>query len=260
MSRLVTSVNHGALPVLYSFRRCPYAIRARMALLQAELTVELREVVLSDKPPVMLEVSPKGSVPVLVLPNGQVIEESLAIMRWALAKNDPESWLAEIETTALQQLLAINDGPFKQALDGYKYPERHLGACRTWRIDSENWAQRGSDLSAPTLKSDRHTGQVAEDHRAQGEAVLIALLEQRLRDQPFLNGVRSGFADVAIFPFVRQWAAVDAGWFKASRWGAVRAWLNGWLQSEGFGRVMQKYPVWKPEQPSVVFPPPPTDR
>ena len=79
----MTSVNHGALPVLYSFRRCPYAIRARMALLQAELTVELREVVLSDKPPVMLEVSPKGSVPVLVLPNGQVIEESLAIMRWA---------------------------------------------------------------------------------------------------------------------------------------------------------------------------------
>ena len=106
-----------SMPLLYSFRRCPYAIRARMALAQAGVAVELREVVLRNKPQAMLDASPKGTVPVLVLPDGTVIDESLAIMRWALAQNDAEGWLAQIDEPGLQQLIALNDGPFKQALD-----------------------------------------------------------------------------------------------------------------------------------------------
>ena len=213
--------------MLYSFRRCPYAMRARLALLQAAVTVELREVVLRAKPQAMLDISPKGTVPVLVLADGRVIEQSLDIMRWALQQHDPQAWLAQADAPAQQALLALNDGAFKQALDAYKYPERHPHAS-------------------------------AEAHRAQGEAVFIALLEQRLQHQPFLAGASAGFTDLAIFPFVRQWAAVDAAGFGASPWVAVRAWLNGWLGSELFARAMQKYPAWHADQPAVVFPPPAT--
>ena len=213
----------GDLPVLYSFRRCPYAIRARMALLKARVTVELREVVLRNKPQALLDISPKGTVPVLVLPDGAVIEESLAIMRWALAQNGHSHGLSLAEDPVLLQLVALNDGPFKQALDAYKYPERH-----------------------------RHAS--ADTHRAHGEAVLIELLEQRLSDQPFLSGASAGFADVAIFPFVRQWAAVDAAWFECSRWVAVRAWLKGWLEGESFGHAMHKYPAWLLGQTATTFP------
>jgi glutathione S-transferase len=211
-----------SLPVLYSFRRCPYAIRARMALWQAGLMVELREVVLRDKPTAMLEASPKGTVPVLVLPDGSVIDESLAIMRWALQHNGPQAWLAQAETLELNALVDLNDGPFKQALDAYKYPERH-------------------------------PQQSAAAHRAQGETVLIALLEARLASQPFLAGANASACDVAIFPFVRQWAAVDSAWFEASPWVAVRRWLNHWQTSEIFAAVMDKYPVWQAGQDPVRF-------
>lgn len=222
----VLEVSEGAsLPLLYSFRRCPYAIRARMALLQAGLTVELREVVLRDKPQAMLDVSPKGTVPVLVLPDGQVIEESLGIMRWALAQNDPQNWLGPFEDPIQQQLLGVNDGPFKQALDAYKYPERH-----------------------PQLS--------AQGHRTQGELLLISVLEKRLGEHAFLAGPSPGLVDVAIFPFVRQWAAVDAGWFEGCQWPAVRLWLQHWLSSPAFSRVMPKYPAWTPHQPPEWFPAP----
>lgn len=212
-----------AVPVLYSFRRCPYAIRARWALLQSGVSVELREVVLRDKPQALLEASPKGTVPVLVLPGGQVIDESLAIMRWALTQNDPESWLGRADTGEQAVLLAANDGPFKQALDAYKYPERH-----------------------PELS--------AESHRAQGEAVLVAALEQRLSTRPFIGGSTPSLTDAAIFPFIRQWAAVDAAWFEQSRWIHVRRWLKVWSESEFFGSVMHKFPAWHVEQEPLVFP------
>lgn len=211
-----------SMPLLYSFRRCPYAIRARMALAQAGIAFELREVVLRNKPPEMLEASPKGTVPVLVLPDGPVIDESLAIMRWALAQKDAEGWLAQVDEPGLQQLIALNDGPFKQVLDAYKYPERHLDQSATM-------------------------------HRAQGEALLVSLLEARLMAQPFLAGASPGLADVAIFPFIRQWAAVDAGWFEISRWVAVRRWLRHWLDSTAFMRVMDKHPAWHEGRPPVVL-------
>lgn len=213
----------GGLPVLYSFRRCPYAIRARMALAQAGTEVELREVVLRNKPQALLDASPKGTVPVLVLPDGTVIDESLAIMRWALGQNDPQGWLAQTGQPELQHLMALNDGPFKQALDAYKYPERHPEQSVTM-------------------------------HRAQGEAVLLALLEARLEAHPFLAGASPGLADVAIFPFIRQWAAVDAAWFEICRWAAVRRWLQDWLNSTAFSRVMDKHAAWQAGQAGVFWP------
>ena len=161
----------------------------------------------------------------LVLTDGRVIEQSLDIMRWALQQHDPQAWLAQAEEPAQQALLALNDGAFKPALDAYKYPERHPQAS-------------------------------AQDHRAHGEVVFIALLEQRLQHQPFLAGASAGFTDLAIFPFVRQWAAVDAAGFDESRWVAVRNWLNGWLGSEVFACAMQKYPAWQADQAAVIFPPP----
>ena len=211
------------LSILYAFRRCPYAIRARMAVLQAGVSVELREVVLRDKPPAMLAASPKGTVPVLVLPDGRVIDESLGIMRWALLQSDPQGWLHHDASADLQALVALNDGPFKRALDAYKYPERH-------------------------------PEQDAAAHRAQGEALLVSLLEEYLAAQPFLAGASAGWCDVAIFPFVRQWAAVDAAWFQASRWCGVRRWLDGWLNDPLFEQAMVKLPPWQPGQAAVRFP------
>ncbi len=117
----------GEVPILYSFRRCPYAMRARMAIAASGQTCALREVVLRNKPPEMIAVSPKGTVPVLVLPDERVIEESLEIMHWALGRNDPQGWLAPLndDRDALDAMIAENDGPFKDALDRYKYPTRY---------------------------------------------------------------------------------------------------------------------------------------
>ncbi|MCP5395906.1 MAG: glutathione S-transferase [Sphingomonadaceae bacterium] len=196
-------------PLLYSFRRCPYAMRARLALRISGTTVEHREVVLRDKPPEMLEVSPKGTVPVLVLPDGMVLEESLDIMRWALARNDPEDWLERQD----EALLAANDGPFKHHLDRYKYSTRYAN------VD-------------------------ALEHRAACSKLLM-VLEERLSATRYLCGEQRGFADAAIFPFVRQFAHSDRAWFDAQPWPHLRAWLEGWKTSELFEAVMEKHERWR---------------
>ncbi len=206
------------LAVLYSFRRCPYAIRARMALHHAGVAVELREVMLRDKPAALLQASPKATVPVLQLPDGRVIDESLAIMAWALRRHDPDGWLRRLDDPADQALIAANDGPFKQALDHYKYPERAPASLRG-------------------------------DAREQAVAVLIEPLEARLRRQALLGGATACLADVAIFPFVRQFAAVDTAWFNAGGWTATQRWLQHWLASPAFETVMVKRPVWVPDRP-----------
>ena len=195
-------------PILYSFRRCPYAIRARLALAVSEISVEHREVKLRDKPAEMLAASPKGTVPVLVLTDGVVIDESLDIMRWALARNDPESWLAGDDTA----LIATNDGAFKHHLDRYKYPERYLAD--------------------------------GVDHRAAALAMLHAL-EARLGEQEHLSGAHFGLTDAAILPFVRQFAAVDRDWFAAQDLTRVQAWLEAFIGSALFARVMVAREVWK---------------
>lgn len=210
----------GPLPVLYSFRRCPYAIRARMALLKSGVPLELREIVLRDKPEAMLSASPKGTVPVLCTVEGRVIDESLDIMRWALGQHDPDDWLLLGDTSSQRSWLQRNDGPFKWALDRYKYAERHPE--RT----AAGWRDEGVD-------------------------VLIAPMEAVLAQQPFLAGERPGLADVALFPFVRQFAAVDTGWFGSAPWEYTRRWLGRWLQHPDFTGVMDKLVPWKADEPPV---------
>ena len=199
-------------PLLYTYRRCPFAMRARMALLQAAVGFDAHEIVLRDKPAEMLAASPKGTVPVLLLPEGAVIEESLDIMCWAFEGRDPQGWWARAQTPGNQALVALNDGPFKQQLDHYKYPERHE--------------------------------EVAPDfHRDQAIACLLHPLEQRLAVAPYLGGDAACAADLAIFPFVRQFRAVDADWFDARALPATRQWLQGWLACEPFQACMKKLPI-----------------
>lgn len=196
------------LSILYSFRRCPYAMRARMAIAVSGIEVDLREIVLRDKPAEMLTASPKGTVPVLVLANGDVIDESLNIMHWALTQNDPEVWLAHTDT----DLIAINDGPFKAALDRYKYPHR-FGL-------SDGLAYR------------------------QNGAKFLIELETRLCRARFLSGDTRRFADIAIFPFVRQFAATDRAWFDAQDWQALCEWLSALTSDDLFQKIMRKQPIW----------------
>ncbi len=195
-------------PVLYSFRRCPYAMRARMALHVSGIACEHREVRLRDKPEALIAASPKGTVPVLVLADGQVIEESIDIMRWALGRHDPEQWLAGDDA----KLIAANDGPFKHHLDRYKYASRH---------DSDG-----------------------QEHRAKGLAIL-AVLDRRLAAQPFLCGDRRTLTDIAVMPFVRQFAATDRNWFTAQELPHLQTWLAALLASPLFQAVMVKREPWR---------------
>ncbi|WP_427969548.1 glutathione S-transferase [Altererythrobacter sp.] len=204
------------LPILYSFRRCPYAMRARMALWISGTSCELREVKLADKPPELSEASEKSTVPVLVLPSGTVIDESIDIMRWALAQNDPEGWLAGDEHALIER----NDGPFKHHLDRYKYSTRH--------------------------------GSNAEEHRAAGLEVLRDL-DVRLSNQPQLCGEHRTLADMATFPFVRQFANADRAWFDAQCLPHVQRWLASHLESDLFAAVMGKYVPWKHGDETVLF-------
>jgi len=200
-----------ALPILYSYRRCPYAMRARMAIWAANIQVAIREISLRDKPAHLLQISPKGTVPVLQLPDGTVLEQSLDIMQWALAQHDPQDWL-NADCEAVGQLIALNDGDFKKALDRYKYPDRYP----------------------------EHT---QEFYRAQGEHFLQRL-EVALGQYDYLLGDKPSIADVAIFPFIRQFAAVDAEWFASSPYPRLRVWLEEWLESALFTEVMQKFPTY----------------
>lgn len=211
-----------ALPVLYSFRRCPYAMRARLALAAAEQACELREVALKNKPPEMLAASPKGTVPVLLPGDGTVLEQSLDVMLWALRRNDPLRWL-QSEAGTLADMLALVaecDDRFKPLLDRYKYPDRH------------------ADGGAPA--------------REQG-ALFLRGLEDRLSAAPQLTGGHATLADAALMPFVRQFAMVDAAWFAAQPWPRLLAWLDGWTGSELFERVMHKYAPWKAGEAGVRF-------
>lgn len=195
------------LPILYSYRRCPYAMRARMALKLAGIEVEIREISLREKPAHMLQVSPKGTVPVLVFSDGKVIDESLEIMLFALKE---DALGANIHEDA-GALILENDTTFKQALDAYKYPERHKKLTQL-------------------------------QHRAQGE-VFLQKLESLLSENTYMLETMPNLADIAIFPFIRQFAAVDLAWFEASPYPKLRAWLNAWIDSDLFKSVMTKNPT-----------------
>jgi len=198
-------------PILYSFRRCPYAMRARLAIHVSGLSVQLKEVVLRDKPAEMLALSPKGTVPVLQLPD-QVLDESLDIMLWALVKHDPENWLNPSigSMDDALALIEISDGEFKQALDRYKY-------------------------------ADRYPEHSAKYYRQQAEFFLLQL-EQLLNKSGYLLSNHAGLADMAILPFIRQFAHVDKVWFDQAPYPKLQHWLSGFLLSERFVKIMEKKP------------------
>jgi glutathione S-transferase len=200
--------------VLYSFRRCPYAMRARLALRSAGVTYVHREVALKAKPAEMLLASPKGTVPVLCLSTGEVLAQSLDIMRWALQQNDPQAWLPSTPEvwTLTHESIALNDGEFKAHLDRYKYPQR-FGL-------------------ADGLQ-----------HRAQAADVLMQW-EARLQIHAYLSGNQWGLLDACVAPFVRQFARTDRAWFDAQPWPQLARWLTAFEVSEDFAAVMQKHPLW----------------
>lgn len=212
-------------PTLYTFRRCPFAMRARMALCASGQTVSLREIVLRDKPDEMVAISPKATVPVLHLKDGSVLEESLSIMDWALNRNDPARWLSP-ETGTVEEMHALIsecDGRFKHHLDRYKYSTRY---------------EAGTD---PVV------------HRTKG-AEFLSLLDKRLQGKDHLFGNRPCLADIAIFPFVRQFANTDRAWFDAQPLPQVHIWLDWHLNSDDFQKVMEKWKVWSPGAPEPLFP------
>lgn len=212
------------LPILYSFRRCPYAMRARLALLASGQVCELREVVLARKPQALREASTKATVPVLVLADGQVIDQSLDIMRWALRRHDPQQWWPTDDNaqTQILALVAMCDGAFKFHLDRYKYPQRF-----------------GLTDATP--------------HREQGAQWLFDL-NRRLLATPFLTGETEHLADAAIAPFVRQYAHTDPAWFAHQDWRALLTWLMAFENSTSYQLAMQKYAPWQPGQTPKLFP------
>ncbi|MCI1315571.1 glutathione S-transferase [Acetobacter sp.] len=204
------------LPVLYTFRRCPYAMRARLALLSSGANCECREIRLSEKPAAMLDVSPKGTVPVLVLSEGHVINQSLDIMKWALSHSDPEHWLKN----ARYDLIERNDTLFKYHLDHYKYATRH--------------------------QSDPH------HHRQEAFRILLDL-EKILNITPFLNGADFGLTDAAIAPFIRQFFATDSVWFATQNIPRLQTWLTDFISSHRFEQIMHRFSPWQPDDAPVFL-------
>lgn len=208
-------------PILYSFRRCPYAMRARLACKYSGLTIELREIVLRNKPASMLQISPKGTVPVLQLTD-RIIDESWEIVHWATHLNDPDNWRGEsAQINTANELVEINDASFKTHLDHYKY-------------------------------ADRFPEQPAEYYREQASEFLQQL-EQRLSQHSYLLGETISLADIGIFPFIRQFAHVDINWFEQTPYTNLQRWMKAFLDSDLFASIMQKHIPWEPEHPPIYL-------
>ena len=211
-----------SLSCLYSFRRCPYAMRARLGLLFADLPVELREITLKNKPAKMLAISPKGTVPVLQLADGVVIEESRDIMEWALEQQDPQELMNPKTLHQGNTLIEQNDQEFKHWLDRYKYADRHLEMTQT-------------------------------EYRQKGEAFL-QILEALLTKNTYLLGDSVTIADIGIMPFVRQFAHVDRDVFYSLPYPKLQIWLKNWLAHPLFIQAMNKFQPWQDGDEPVIFP------
>ena len=212
-----------ARPILWSFRRCPYAMRARLAIKASGCAVDLREILLRDKPVPFLAASQKGTVPVLVLPDGRVIDESLDVMFWALQSADPEGWLSIYladESKAMAHLSAL-DNEFKAHLDRYKYATRYEDAD-------------------------------ALEHRAKG-VVFLEEWNEIVGKQGALSGAALGLLDYATLPFVRQFRIADISWFDAQDWPHLHHWLQAFLSSALFASVMVKYKPWLETGEDIAF-------
>ena len=204
--------NQTMMPILYTYRRCPYAMRARMALQYAGVQLEYREIELRNKPQSMLRLSPKGTVPVLDV-DGLVLDQSLDIMRWALKVSDPDGWNILDEDIA-QIWIERNDQVFKNVLDQYKYPNRY-----------------------PTI----NPATVLDD----AIALMLTPMEQALESSQYLLGSKITWIDVAIFPFIRQFLMVDQKKFETLPFPQIKRWLNEQINSQLFISVMDKHPVWR---------------
>jgi glutathione S-transferase len=203
--------------VLYSYRRCPYAMRARMALAYAGIAVEIREISLREKPASMLAISPKGTVPVMQS-DDLVLEQSYDIMKWALKQSDPDQWLSAETESVIDEWVEKNDGPFKKLLDQYKYPDRY------------------PDISL-------------EETLSQAISSFLGPINEQLKKSTYLLGSKISLADIAIFPFVRQFAMVNSEWIDQSGLNYLKQWLNEHIESPLFLSVMQKYPTWQDPTP-----------
>ena len=199
-------------PTLYSYRRCPYAMRARMALKYAGIEVEHREIELRNKPQSMLQISPKGTVPVLRM-DDLVLDQSLEIILWALQQSDSHGW-TDVDQSIAKAWIEKNDGPFKTLLDQYKYPNRFP------ELDPEAVLDAALQL-------------------------MLIPMEQALQHSQYLLGSGLTWVDIAIFPFIRQFSMVDPKRFEQLPLPAVKRWLTHHLESELFTSVMQKHPIWK---------------
>ena len=209
------------LPILYSFRRCPYAMRARMAIHISGQRCELREVLLRDKPPSMLEYSAKGTVPVLILQDGKVIDESLDVMDWALNLNDPDDWQRSKDKEKTKELIKINDGEFKYHLDRYKYSKRY---------DNED----------------------PEFHRKKC-LKFIESINNELNNSEYIFDDNISYADIVLLPFIRQFRIADIEWFDSLPYDNLKKWLSSFLDSSLLNSIMKKYDLWKEGDKSIVF-------
>ena len=209
------------LPILYSFRRCPYAMRARMAIHASGQKCELREVLLRDKPPSMLEYSLKGTVPVLILQDGNVIDESLDVIDWALNLNDPDNWQRSKDNEKTKELIKINDGEFKHHLDRYKYSKRY---------DNED----------------------PEFHRKKC-LKFIESVNNELNNSKYIFDDNISYADIVLLPFVRQFRIADMEWFDSLPYDNLKKWLSSFLDSSLLHSIMKKYDLWKEGDKSIVF-------
>ena len=203
--------NQMMMPILYTYRRCPYAMRARMALQYADIQFEYREIELRNKPQSMLHLSPKGTVPVLYV-DGLVLDQSLDIMHWALQISDPDGWNMLDENIA-KAWIEKNDEIFKTLLDQYKYPNRY------------------PQLNQAAVLSD-------------AMELMLEPMEHVLGSSQYLLGNRMTWVDVAIFPFIRQFSMVDQQKFELLPIPRIQKWLRRQIESKLFLSVMDKHPIW----------------
>ena len=211
------------IPILYSFRRCPYCMRAHMALKQSGIKVELREVKLSDIPAEALALSPEATVPILALPDGSVFTESWDIVKWSLTQNDPNKWLGNNNEYSLDAeiLIETNDFSFKEDLDRYKYADRFP--------------------------------EHSEEHYRTACEEFIEELEEMLSENHYLLADQMSLADIGVFPFVRQFSMVNKEWFDNTPYPKVQNWLQHLIDSELFQVIFHKHQTWNSDATAIYL-------
>ena len=225
VKNLLMISNYNDMPVLYSFRRCPFAMRARLVIYYSKTECVIREVLLSNKPKELVEISPKSTVPVMCLANGLVIEESLEIMEWCFEVNDPYNFMSIYtqHKSDIKRMIGLIDGPFKDYLDKYKYSSRY-----------------------------NHEDKIKNRNKA---CDILSEIENKINDSYYTFDYQLSYLDLAILPLIRQYMLVDKDWFTTSMpHKKIKHWLNNFLESDALSEVMVKFPVWKRGDEAQLFP------